>query len=241
VYDAIDVWDGALGAGWYDRRIEDDVLSRADHLIASARLLRDEIAARSARRVTLLPNAVALRRFDPDRMHPVPPDLRRGAPTVLYVGALWGSWLDLDLIAGLARALPEAAINLVGPTGSRELPRAPNVHVLGAKPQADVPAYLQAADVTIVPFLTDRLAEGVSPLKVFEAIAMRRPVVATPLPELEGIPGVQIAADTAAFASAVSRAAAQPWPEGAAAAFVASNTWAARVDALLAIAGVSGR
>src|SRR5260221_32095 len=106
--DAIDLWDGSLGAGWYDRAAEDALLRRASALIASSELLRDELARRAGRPVELLPNGVDPRVFDARVARAVPADLRRGEPTVLYVGSLWGEWVDLDLIAAVAQALPRA-------------------------------------------------------------------------------------------------------------------------------------
>jgi glycosyltransferase involved in cell wall biosynthesis len=241
VYDAIDLWDGSLGAGWYDRHAEERLLRRATHLIASSRLLADELRRRSGRDVALLSNGVDLRLFDAQRTWPLPADLRRGSPTVVYVGALWGDWVDLELVAAVARARPDAVFNLVGPRGTRRLPVEPNVLHLGAKPQHEVPAYLQAADVAIVPFASDRLSAAVSPLKAFEYLAMERPVVATPLPELAGVPGVTIAQGTQAFAAAVEQAARATFPRADAAAFVAQHTWQERVDRLLDITQRGGR
>lgn len=230
VYDAIDLWDGDLGAGWYDRAVEDDVLRNADLLVASARRLEEEIANRVGRPVVCLPNAVDATRFDP-RSTPLP--LRCGQPTVIYIGALWGAWVDLDLIAHLARALPEAAIHLVGPAGGRVLPSAPNIHIHGPRPWKDIPGLLAAADVAIIPFEPSRLSDAVSPLKVFEYLAMQRPVVATRMPELEGFPGVVTAADPTEFARAV-RSAGSTCPDSETlASFVSENTWPRRVDRLL--------
>jgi glycosyltransferase involved in cell wall biosynthesis len=235
IYDAIDVWDGSLGAGWYDRATEDALLRRASALVASSCLLRDELALRTGRPVELLPNGVDPRVFDARVARAVPPDLRRGEPTVLYVGSLWGEWVDLDLIAAVAHALPRAAFNLIGPAGTRRLPSAPNIAILGARAQRDVPAYLQAADVAIVPFASGRLSAAVSPLKAFEYLAMERPVVATPLPELDGVPGVTIARGVEAFAAAIGDAARTTFPRADAAAFVARQTWQERVDRLVDI------
>jgi glycosyltransferase involved in cell wall biosynthesis len=243
VYDAIDAWDGALGAGWYDRPSEDEALSRADHLIASSALLRDEIAARSGRGVELLPNAHDPRRFDASIRHARPRDVRPGEPTVGFVGALWGEWVDLELVAHVARALPRATFHLIGPTGDRQLPKAPNVFALGPKPQGEIPAYLQACEVAILPFTRDRLSVAVSPLKLFEYLAMRRPVIATDLPELANVPGVRIARTTAAFAAAIDEQGRNPspWPEAEVGRFLASHTWAARVDRLLALLDLDGQ
>ncbi len=238
LYDAIDVWDGALGAGWYDAGAAARAAARADRLIASSALLRDELARATGREVTLLPNAVDARLFDPDIPRGVPPDLRRGTPTVVYVGSLWGDWVDLDLVAELARALPEATIHLIGPAGPRRLPTAPNLLALGPKPQDEIPAYLAAADVALVPFRPSRLSAAVSPLKVFEYLAMRCPVVSTPLPEVTGLPGVTVAEPGEPFVAAVRAASRAAFPRRAAEAVLAQHAWDARVEALLALAGV---
>ncbi|MFM7735647.1 MAG: glycosyltransferase [Alphaproteobacteria bacterium] len=237
-YDAIDLWDGSLGAGWWTPGADDEAVARADLLLASSRLLRDDLAGRSGRPVALLPTAVDPRRFDPDVVRPVPEDLHRGAPTVGYVGALWGDWVDLDLVEHAARLLPGAAFDLVGPAGDRRLPSASNVFALGPKVQADVPAYLAAFDVAIVPFATNRLTAAVSPLKAWEYLAMRRPVVSTPMPDLDGVPGVSFAGDAPGFARAIERAAREPFPADEVRDFLAHHTWSARVDELCRLAGL---
>lgn len=229
VYEAIDVWDGSLGAGWYDRDVEERIHGEADVLTASAGLLRDELAARSERPVHLLPNAVDLARFVPRGLAA---PLARGRPTVIYVGALWGEWVDLRLIERLARAHPEAQIHLVGPVGDRSLASSANLHVHGPKPRSEIPDLLASADVGIVPFAPSRLSTAVSPLKVFEYLAMGRPVVSTPLPELRGVPGVTVADDADAFVEAVARVPSEPFPHDAVRAFLEGQTWTRRVDQL---------
>lgn len=238
-YDAIDLWDGELGAGWWQPAAEDAAIARADLLLASSRLLRDDLAARSRRPVTLLPNAVDRTRFDPGGERAAPSDLRRGEPTVGYVGALWGEWVDLDLVDRVARLLPRAAFDLVGPAGDRRLPSAPNVFAAGPKPQREVPAWLAAFDVAIVPFATSRLTAAVSPLKAWEYLAMHRPVVSTPMPDLERVPGVRFASDPREFATAIEQAARDPFPAEEVDAFLASHTWSARVDELCRIASLA--
>jgi glycosyltransferase involved in cell wall biosynthesis len=234
VYDAIDAWDGVLGLPWYDRGAEDWVLRRADHLVASAESLCAELRARSGRPVERLPNAVDLAIFDASTRRPAPSDLRRGSPTIGYVGALWGEWVDVALLDELARALPTAAINLIGPRGDRRLPECQNLHWLGVKLQTELPAYLACCDVLLVPFVESRLSAAVSPLKVYEYLAMERPVVATSLPELSGIPGVSLATRET-FVDAVRAAASRTLDRAAVRAYVERQTWAARVDRLLQI------
>jgi glycosyltransferase involved in cell wall biosynthesis len=236
IYDAIDLWDGSLGAGWYHPAAEARAIARADLLVASSELLRGRLAAQADRPVALVPNAVDLRLFDPAIPRERPRDVRAGHPTVLYVGALWGEWVDVGLIAAVARAVPRAVVHLLGPTGGRSIPRLPNLHVLGPRPREAVPAYLACADVAILPFLGSALADAVSPLKLFEYLAMGVPVVSTPLAEVAARPGViAVARDESSFISAVERAARERLPAGLVRAEVADQGWSSRVDRILAL------
>src|SRR5260370_24977130 len=70
-----------------------------------------------------------------------------------------------------------------------------NVHSRVPKPQPSLPAYLQHSDVALLPFKNDEIGKYVSPLKVFEYIAMHKPVLATPLPDIVGYPNVYTSDD----------------------------------------------
>jgi glycosyltransferase involved in cell wall biosynthesis len=99
-----------------------------------------------------------------------------------------------------------------------------------------VPAYLACADVAILPFLGSALADAVSPLKLFEYLAMGVPVVSTPLAEVAARPGViAVARDESSFISAVERAARERLPAGLVRAEVADQGWSSRVDRILAL------
>lgn len=232
VYDAFDRWDGALGEGWYRREREEDLLRRANALVASAASLEAELRRRTGREVLLLPNAVDLALFHPSPGLARPPDVRRSRLVVGYVGTLWGDWIDFGLIAELADRLPDATLHLVGPGPSEPPFRRANVHWLGGRPHAQIPAYIQSFDVAIIPFVESRLTEAVSPLKAYEYLAMGRPVVSTPLPELAGVPGVRIARGRE-FAAAVTEVATGRFDAAAVSRFVARQTWTERVDHLL--------
>jgi O-antigen biosynthesis protein len=60
----------------------------------------------------------------------------------------------------------------------------PNVHRLGPRPHAALPAYLAAADACLIPFARSPFTDAVNPVKVYEYLATGGPIVATPLPEL---------------------------------------------------------
>ena len=56
-----------------------------------------------------------------------------------------------------------------------------NVHLLGPVPYDQVPAFLQHADVVIIPHLVNPFTESLDPIKAYECLAAGRPTVATPV------------------------------------------------------------
>lgn len=117
--------------------------------------------------------------LDPDR------------PVVVYTGGLL-AWKGVDLLVEAARSLPDAEIVVAGgmPADVEELrrhaDRVPNVRLDGFQPPERVPVYLAAADVGVVPNRSTPAisARYTSPLKVFEAMAVGLPLVASDLPSL---------------------------------------------------------
>lgn len=159
------------------------------------------------RDVTLVPNGVDVEHFQ--RRRPRPGDLP-SSPVAVYVGTLHDARLDIDLVLEVARSCPELQIVLVGPDSlamaSRErLVAADNVHLLGARPYESVPAYLQHADVIVVPHVVTPFTESLDPIKAYECAAVNTPTVATPVAGFRELGGV-VVTPAANFASAVRSA-----------------------------------
>lgn len=107
-------------------------------------------------------------------------------PIVGYVGALH-EWVDVVLLREVAMAMPDFQFILVGPI-VREveaLRGLRNVRLVGQKPHAEIPRYIRSFDVCIIPYVRDAYTETTYPAKLNEYLALGKPVVATPLPELE--------------------------------------------------------
>ena len=238
VYDLLDDWDSTLGREWYSTGVERKIIARSDVLTATAKPLAARLTAMSRRDVVLLPNAVNTDLFDPAQPWPRPADFpSEAAWSMIYIGALWGDWFDWPLLGRLAAVYPEAAVVVIGDYRD-QMRRVPgNLHFLGLKPQAMLPAYLTHADVAIVPWKINAVTHATSPLKVYEYLAMRRPVVAPKLDALVGIPGVLLSPDADAFVDNVARARQTRVDAAVIDAFVRENSWTARVRTLLESVG----
>lgn len=236
VYDCIDRWDSELGRGWYRHEAERRIARGSDVLVASAAELLHHVERLAEREALLLPNAYNSRVFRADAEPPRPADMPAAERVALYVGALWGGWLDWELVGAAARALPGTTFVFVGDRRreGRGLPS--NCVFLGLKPQTDLPGYLAHADVAFLPWHADEVTQATSPLKVFEFVAMGLPVVAPDIETLHGIPGVRRFEDASGFIEllgATSRAGLHERTRRDMADFAASSSWVRRVDDLL--------
>jgi len=114
-----------------------------------------------------------------------------------FVGGL-SQWVDLELIAALAKARPEWTFALVGPVGTsvEALADLSNVQLLGPRPYVEVPAYLAGMDVGLIPFRHEPVTHHADPIKVYEYLAAGLPIVGTDLPALRRLAHVVRLADT---------------------------------------------
>lgn len=214
------------------RPYESAMLARADAVVVTADALLARLQARHPR-VSLIPNGCDYPHFAglPDP----PPDLPSG-PIAGFVGA-WARWIDADLLERTASLLPGWQFVLVGPPfGGRTIARA-NVHHLGWRPYAELPAYLHRFDVALIPFIDDQVTRSAHPIKLWEYLAAGLPVVSTPVPEVAAYPSVVTLADTpAAFAAAIERAAGARSPMDAAVrqALARRHSWSERYRQIVA-------
>ncbi|MFN0159032.1 MAG: glycosyltransferase [Bacteroidota bacterium] len=156
----------------------------AEKLEERMRTLRNDLP------IVRVPNGVDFNWFQSRATETGTPDdialLRK--PIVGYVGVL-RSWLDYDLVAGMARAMPDVSVVIVGPWDFEErikhLRDIPNLYWFGRREYADVPRYINAFDVCIIPFLPGAISETTNPVKIFEYFALGKAVVSSPLHELQ--------------------------------------------------------
>lgn len=242
VYDILDdlaIYDDDEVGMPEERRVRShhsSVIDRADVVMASAPEL---IATHRSERedIFLVENGVEPERFRGD--HALPGALEGVArPIVGYHGAV-ARWFDFDLMQGVAEKMSEFQFVVVGPVDKEaevsvaQLDALPNFHWIEPVPSDDIPDYVAAFDVGLVPFVVDDLTRAVSPLKMYEYFAARVPVVATPLPVCVDHPLVVTASTVDDFAGAIRAASVERNTEAfttAADAAADAASWDSRIE-----------
>jgi glycosyltransferase involved in cell wall biosynthesis len=187
---------------------EREMARRADVLfIASAELLRSR--GSSNPRTYVVPHGSPR----PRAARGVPPGVPRELadlprPRIGFVGSIT-EWTDLDLVDEIASRRPGWSVVMVGPvkTRVRALQRRPNVMFTGERPHEEIPSYLSAFDVAIIPYRVTPATTAASPVKLREYLAHDLPVVSVDVPEVRPfVPPVRVASDPPAFVDAIERA-----------------------------------
>jgi glycosyltransferase involved in cell wall biosynthesis len=206
--------------------------------VTSQRLREKALRHRST--AYLFPPGVAFERFEAARIHApaAPPVIRSLArPVVSYVGGLH-RWFDVSLLHQVARRMPDVQFLIVGPATVpvESLAALDNVHLTGARPHEDIPAFLAHVDAAIIPYVLDEYTASVFPTKLIEYLAMGLPVVSTSVPEVVAFRNqhgdvVDIADTPDAFAAAIRRALVPQSPDtrDRRSSLAGSQSWAVRV------------
>ncbi len=90
--------------------------------------------------------------------------------------------IDYELLEKLAKVNPNASIVMVGPMTKIDpasLPRAGNLHWMGGRDYAQLPAYCKGFDVCMMPFALNEATEYINPTKALEYMATGRGIVSS--------------------------------------------------------------
>jgi GT2 family glycosyltransferase len=239
VYDCMDDWQNWTtepSVSDFALAEERSLAHDCDLLIVTAREFEQRYR-REGLSPVVVRNAADFRFFSADGPHSLPDAIPR--PVVGYYGAI-ADWFALDVLREVAQARPQYSFVLIGDNYRKDigkLRKLPNVFLLGEKHYRDLPSYLRAFDVCLIPFVPSALVKAVDPVKAFEYLSQGKPLVSTPMPELESLGDLAYFANgPQEFAGQIDAALTESDPSLAERriSFAADNTWAHRVDEIAA-------
>ena len=233
VYDCLDAHEGfSTNRPGILTGAERELAASADLVMATSDALRLRMSEWGAA-ARLLPNACDFELFG--SLPPPAPDPDR--VRVGYTGAV-DEWFDMDLLSRLAALRPGWSFEVVGgleDVAARPV-RRPNVVFHGERPHGEMPGFRSRFDVEIIPFRLSPLTHATDPVKLYEAAAAGRSVVATPMRSLEPFARrglARLAATPEEFVREIAAAAADaPGAARRLRGFARENTWDIRAATL---------
>ncbi|MCG7360321.1 glycosyltransferase family 1 protein [Roseomonas sp. ACRSG] len=189
VYDCMDELSAFRGAPPELTLLESRLFDLADLVFTGGQSLYESKKSRHAS-VHAFPSSIDKAHFsrarqgkaaDPEDQKHIP------RPRIGFFGVV-DERMDIDLVAALADLRPEWQLVMIGPVvkiDPASLPRRPNIHWLGMKSYAELPAYLAGWDAGFMPFAINEATRFISPTKTPEFLAAGLPVVSTPIHDVQ--------------------------------------------------------
>ncbi|MBW9157010.1 glycosyltransferase [Clostridium tagluense] len=131
------------------------------------------------------------------------------SPNLMYIGTI-GEWFDINSLNEYAHNNPNYTIYLIGPVDSKIMSKIDNknIVILGTIKHEDVKKYIKFGEIMLIPFKVNELIRGVDPVKIYEYLALSKPVVTSYWQELEQYKNnnlVYIYKNYEEFSSAINR------------------------------------
>ena len=179
IYDCVDrhsAYKGMINPSVVDKQ-EQDLAGKCDYVFCTAQGLYETLKQYNEQ-TFLIPNGAAYELFSQAAVEaPASQQAVFG-----FVGMLQDC-IAYDYIAALAKAYPDARIELIGKklpdVDLSEIENLPNIYLRGLLPQKELPAVMKDFNVCLNLFSAGRLSKDVSPLKFYEYLATGKPLVST--------------------------------------------------------------
>ncbi len=197
VYDCSDLWVEII----YHRKVlrkslmtyvmtraEQKIVKRSTDLFSTTPYLSEHIYSFSGKKPYVIENGVSQHMLEEPSSDTDPfPHIPK--PRIGYVGTV-RRLVDIQLLHDVAIKYPTMSLVFIGPVTLKsiewkKLSQEANVFVVDQIPITDVPRYMRALDVGLLPYRPTALSQATSPLKFFEYVACGIPVVGSGLPTIE--------------------------------------------------------
>lgn len=182
------------------------ILKKEPIIVCTAQELFNKCVKEKVKYATIISNGVDYDHFKNDNQV-IPDDLvqirKDHKILICYYGAL-AKWFDYELIKEVAKHNEDYGIVLLGQDYDNTLENSgvldiDNIYYLGKKNYNDLPAYGYNVDLFIIPFLINDITKATSPVKIFEYMAMGKPIITTALPECKKYESVLFSNSTEEF------------------------------------------
>lgn len=176
-------------------------------------LLQDVLSHRGAENLVMSSNGVDYSFFETfDDRFQFEPEFKaiinQGKPIICYYGAL-AKWFDYDLIKKIA-ATDKYSVVLFGikydESYDENLDNEANIYFLGPRDYKILKNYARKCDVLIIPFKINNITKATSPVKVFEYMALHKPIVTTDMDECRKYKSILIGNDHQDFMNKLEKA-----------------------------------
>jgi len=194
VYDCMDELSGFRGAPRELVQMERLLLKRADVVFTGGQSIY-EAKRRLHTSIHPFPSSLDVAHFHKARRPAKDPDSQAHIPhpRVGFAGVI-DERLDVKLLAQAASRMPDVQFVMIGPVvkiDPADLPRRSNIHWLGPRSYAELPAYMAHWDVGWMPFALNEATRYISPTKTPEFLAAGLPVVSTAIVDVVRSYGAQ--------------------------------------------------
>ncbi|MCD6046816.1 MAG: hypothetical protein K0S08_463 [Gammaproteobacteria bacterium] len=206
IYDCMDYHEGFSDQVYPFSKLEDEMIHRADLVVSTSAKLYD-INQKLTTKNALIRNACEYKHFATTPQEIYQDEL--GRDILGYFGAI-AEWFDVNLVREVAKAFPDKLILLIGNDTANvknQLKDLANVKFTGEVSYQQIPYYLYAFTVAIIPFKVVPLTLATNPVKAYEYLAAGKPVVSIDLPELKDFDNlVHLATDASSFIASINLA-----------------------------------
>jgi len=218
-----------------------NTLSGSDIVFFVSKVMRNEMARYNPRSF-YIPNAVSADIFNKNELGLTPADMAKiKHPIIGYAGAL-SLRIDDDLLRFVAESKPKWNIVLIGTspnTKIRTLLELPNVYWLGSMRHKDIYDRLSQFDVCILPHAVNSMTDKMNPLKLYEYLALGKPVVSTDVAGAGMFKAdIEIASTRGAFLDAIEKVLSKDCLKQHEKRIdrVRNHTWSNRIDEMMELA-----
>jgi glycosyltransferase involved in cell wall biosynthesis len=211
VYDCMDELSTFAGAPADLRDNEKKLLSLADVVFTGGKSIY-ESKIRFNINTHCFPSSVDQKHFRKTILKgtKIPADIKKlKKPVIGYYGVI-DERIDYGLLKSIAEKLPDVSFVMIGPVikvDPQSLPKLSNIYYLGKKDYQDLPNYLKAFDIAMMPFALNAATKFISPTKTLEYMAGEKLIVSTPIKDVERDYKnvVSIATSAEEFAKAITK------------------------------------